>query len=283
VGVIVFFLVGAVWKMWEEVACPRCVRKRLLGLAGINLLTTHLFWPILVLPWLIANWIRTRRPGHSEQALIALGLLPPPAPPARPDRPPLRERSPLVYRLWGAAQLLLGAPLPVLAVWLLAREWFRMDLPEQILAALGIGLAGGLAFYLCYAGASKLALAHPPLKRRLLVAALAGLSCCLASPLLVRAYWWVEEPRVAGAVAAGRPGALYEYGHYVPPPMWRPEALARFVDWRVEQARARGEWFTRSDLETVRRNLDRHRPGDPAFADIRRKIDDTLKNLPPRR
>lgn len=67
--VIVFFIVGAVSQRKKAAACPACMRKRVMTMSATNIVTSHIVWPLVVLPMtLIQLWITTRA-GHSNDVL----------------------------------------------------------------------------------------------------------------------------------------------------------------------------------------------------------------------
>ena len=70
---LLFIFIAASFKHALVVACPTCMRKKLLRLGLINLLPANLLWLVLLLPWYSLAAVMTTRPGHSGAVLKALG------------------------------------------------------------------------------------------------------------------------------------------------------------------------------------------------------------------
>lgn len=55
-------------------SCPHCMRKKILSTMAINIITTHIFWPIFILPWSIVSLINCSQKGHFPGASVASRL-----------------------------------------------------------------------------------------------------------------------------------------------------------------------------------------------------------------
>ena len=62
--------------------CPECMRKKIL-LRGFtyHILTTHVMWPLIILPWSIIQLIRSYQKGHSKEVLELMSRSESPATP----------------------------------------------------------------------------------------------------------------------------------------------------------------------------------------------------------
>ena len=63
------------------IRCPHCgkmskaiKRKKILSTMAINIITTHIFWPIFILPWSIVSLINCSQKGHFPGASVASRL-----------------------------------------------------------------------------------------------------------------------------------------------------------------------------------------------------------------
>ena len=73
-------------------------------------------------------------------------------------------------------------------------------------------------------------------------------------------------------MCAGGPSAC-EYGNILPPQLWRPEALSRFVAWRVGQIEKEpGLDFARREPQWTEEKIREHHAGDPGFEPLLQKI-----------
>lgn len=56
------------WATEGHIACPSCMRKKIL-LHGMtyNIVTANFIWPVTILPWSIVNLLRTFSKGHSTE------------------------------------------------------------------------------------------------------------------------------------------------------------------------------------------------------------------------
>jgi hypothetical protein len=53
-------------KAKNEIGCPSCIRAKIAKFCAINLLTFHVFWPFIILPWTITMLIMSFTRGHSK-------------------------------------------------------------------------------------------------------------------------------------------------------------------------------------------------------------------------
>jgi hypothetical protein len=66
---VVFYLVGAAYKMAFYRACPTCMRKLIVRRVAWNLIPANLLWFLLVLPWGLGLVGATLRKGHSRDVI----------------------------------------------------------------------------------------------------------------------------------------------------------------------------------------------------------------------
>jgi hypothetical protein len=64
-GILLFIFVA--WLIWprQEVACPGCIRGKLIGFLLINIITANILWPFLIVPWSVILLLRSFQKGHS--------------------------------------------------------------------------------------------------------------------------------------------------------------------------------------------------------------------------
>ena len=67
-GLTIFLIVAAHMRHRKHVCCPHCMRKKIL-LHGFtyNIITAHLLWLILIMPWSVINFLRSFTKGHSRE------------------------------------------------------------------------------------------------------------------------------------------------------------------------------------------------------------------------
>jgi hypothetical protein len=70
---VVFFLVGATYRLAFFRACPSCMRKLIARRAAWNLIPANILWFALVLPWGLGLIIATFRTGHSRDVIRNIG------------------------------------------------------------------------------------------------------------------------------------------------------------------------------------------------------------------
>lgn len=66
---ITFLFVAYKWGYEHHICCAKCMQKKILAAAGIELIKANLFWPIFCLPRLSVNLTRTFVKGHSEDII----------------------------------------------------------------------------------------------------------------------------------------------------------------------------------------------------------------------
>jgi hypothetical protein len=64
-GLVTFFCFALAWSVDDELGCPRCIRRKLLGFTLVNLLTANVLWPALILPVSVIHLVASFWPGHS--------------------------------------------------------------------------------------------------------------------------------------------------------------------------------------------------------------------------
>ncbi len=64
-GIVLFYLFGVSWNYADELGCPGCIRRKLLAFTLINVLTTNVLWPLVVLPHNLALLLSSFKAGHS--------------------------------------------------------------------------------------------------------------------------------------------------------------------------------------------------------------------------
>lgn len=272
-GVLAFLGVFAYWRTWTETGCAECVRGTLLKWTAINLVTANVMWPIAVLPWMTIQLLRTGLAGHSPDVLTALGL---PVPPKRPLWTQFREAWPIGFRVLGLVQCLLGAGLVAFVAFVQGESWYESRGAEKAVVVGMSGLAATLAGYLAYSGLAKLLGMFPSVANRIAVAVLAGIVLGAASPVVAKAVWVQREKSLHAAALGGDRFAPEKYVDRVPDELWRPEPLDRLVDRCIEHQREYGHGWGRSKLQHMQYGIETHHADDPAFAAVRRRIDDAL-------
>jgi hypothetical protein len=68
-GVILYVLFGAATSTKNEFGCPPCIRKKIAKFSLVNLFTSHLLWPFLILPWSALLCLMSFARGHSRTVL----------------------------------------------------------------------------------------------------------------------------------------------------------------------------------------------------------------------
>ncbi len=123
---VVYFLFGAMYQASCCRACPSCMRGYVLDRMRANVLTAHLMWLLLLVPWGLVLIARTYTQGHSRGVLQRVS----------PVQVILREAAaqdvnwPRVWAIVGmlfAAAPILGLGV-ALVLWLLTRrrtDWTR--------------------------------------------------------------------------------------------------------------------------------------------------------------
>ena len=53
------------WQNVEYTCCPECMRKHILAKGFLHIITANFIWPIVILPWVLIQFIRTYSKGHS--------------------------------------------------------------------------------------------------------------------------------------------------------------------------------------------------------------------------
>jgi hypothetical protein len=69
---LLFIGIGASHKSATVVACPSCMRKRLLKLALVNLIPGNVLWVILLVPWYSIAALMSLTQGHSSSVVKAM-------------------------------------------------------------------------------------------------------------------------------------------------------------------------------------------------------------------
>jgi hypothetical protein len=277
-GVLAFLGIFAYWRTWTETGCAECVRGTLLKWSAINLVTANVMWPIAILPWMTVQLLRTGLDGHSPDVLANLGL---PAPPPRPLWTQFREAWPIGFRVLGLVQCLLGTGLVAAVAFAVGDSWYGSHGVEAVFAAVVAGAAGAGAAYLAYSALCKLLGMSPSLANRLGVACLAGIALGASSPLLAQTVWAQREKSLHAAALGGDRFACEKYVDDVPVELWRPEPLAGLVDPCLAHIREWGQGWGYWKLQTLQFGIETYHADDPAFAPVRRRIDDALKKKAP--
>lgn len=65
-NLLVFVFVMAFTRRATYTSCGPCMRRTILERSAINLITAHVLWPIIVLPWHTVQFIRSYSEGHSS-------------------------------------------------------------------------------------------------------------------------------------------------------------------------------------------------------------------------
>ncbi len=73
--IILVLIVFFVWWTQRVIACPSCVRVKILHFVGINLFTMHITWPVYVIISIIPL-IRSFLAGHSTEIVEILRAQP---------------------------------------------------------------------------------------------------------------------------------------------------------------------------------------------------------------
>ena len=268
-GVLVFLGVAGFWRTWTETGCTTCVRGKLIGYTGLNLLTAHILWPIAVLPWMVVQLMRTALDGHSPEILKQLGL---PVPPPRPLWEQFQTQLPIAFRVLGIVQFLLGSFLLAGIAFVLGVEWFHLRKLDLIIYQGLVAAVGIAAGYLVYSGASKLFAQAPSVWHRMGVAVLFGGLLPLASPWIAQLTWIPKEQELFAATIGGDARATDYYVREVPAVMWRPEPVGQYVDARIAHRKVKPTVWTDDDLSSVRYALEEHHAGNPDFSTIHQNI-----------
>ena len=274
-GILVFLGVGAFWRTWTEVGCAACVRARLLQYTGLNLLTAHILWPIAILPWMTVQILRTALEGHSPEILTQLGL---PSPPRRSLWVQFQEQWPVGFRIFGLMQMLLGALVFTGMAFILGETWFKVRRIEFFFIQILLAVAGGVAVYLMYSGVSKVLGLAPAVWHRVGVAVLGGLLLPLASPSIARLAWLHGEQTLFAAAVSGDEQDSEYYIRKIPPELWRPAAVEKYVTSRVEQLRREPAVWATSDLNSVRYHIETYHSGNQQFSKIHQQVLKALKH-----
>jgi hypothetical protein len=69
---VVFVLIAAWFRRAFIVACPSCMRKKLLRLTLINILPGNVLWLVMLVPWYGICAALSYSKGHSSSVLKAL-------------------------------------------------------------------------------------------------------------------------------------------------------------------------------------------------------------------
>lgn len=272
-GVLAFLGIFAYWRTWTETGCAECVRGTILKWTAINLVTANVMWPIAILPWMTIQLLRTGLAGHSPDVLASLGL---PVPLSRPLWTQFREAWPIGFRVLGLVQCLLGAGLVAVIALVLADSWFDYRGPQAVIASVVAGVIGTLPGYLAYSGLCKLLGMFPSVANRIAVAVLAGIALGAASPVVAKIVWVQREKSFHAAALGGDRFACEKYVHKVPEILWRPEPLDGLVDPCVDHIREWGGGWGSGLLRDMKYGIETYHADDPAFAAVRRRIDDAL-------
>jgi hypothetical protein len=79
--VVLFVLLGAVWRRTIHVACPGCIRRFLLRRNLINIVPANFLWLFFLLPWTLILIARTYTNGHLKDIRQRINQALQPAPP----------------------------------------------------------------------------------------------------------------------------------------------------------------------------------------------------------
>lgn len=67
-----FIVIGMAAQKRREIACPGCMRGKIMTHSIVQLLTANLLWPIVILPHCVVLLMRTFSKGHSKEVQEAL-------------------------------------------------------------------------------------------------------------------------------------------------------------------------------------------------------------------
>ncbi len=69
--IVVAYVYNFVFRK-DSLTCPRCTRRSVYKSAMINLPSSNLIWPIIVLPFCTLQWFNSFRNGHSRSVIDML-------------------------------------------------------------------------------------------------------------------------------------------------------------------------------------------------------------------
>lgn len=271
-GVLVFLGIAGFWRTWTETGCRSCLRGRLLALAGMNVLSANLLWPIAVLPWFSVQFLRTGLRGHSPDVCERIGV---PVPPRTSLWKQLQAEQPTAFRIIGAVQLILGLAFLGAVAWFIGETWFRYRRIEFLIAGSLIAIASAAACYLCVTGIAKVLGLAPGVWMRVILAAAAGFAIPMGGEAIATLAW-IPKERALYAAAVESPRGSEIYILRVPPKLWRPEAVRPRLR-ELLQSRPPGAVWATYELSSLRARLRDLSSTNPEFAAMYRQIDEPEK------
>jgi hypothetical protein len=264
--VAVYFIVAASWRSKKEVACPKCMRGKVLAFAGVNLVTTHIIWPIVILPRAIIYWLDLGSPGHSNRVLeqvrsggfgeelaAAAGRI-------LESRP-----NPLTTRFLGLVKVLPMLIAMIVTASIMTHKWYELLKGDRLVIVLvPVALAFGAAAAIFWSGIGNLRLRSTSWTTWGTVAAAAAIVFVGGMPLVAKSIWQRKERADARDVIER--GWLYGYSQ-VPAPLWQAEPLARVAAGKIRSVdrSAKPYSFEINELKEMATGIERYHAGDAAF------------------